>query len=65
MVAMVSESRLNEALTQCVGEIRYPEDDAIITAELPSSALAGLGELLERAREDVKVPSTARLLSYI
>ena len=55
MVAMVSESRLNEALTRCVGEVSYPEDDAIITAELPSSALAGLEELLDRAREDVKV----------
>ena len=49
------ELRLNEAITQCVGEARYPEDEATIIAELPSSALAGLGELLDRARADVKV----------
>ena len=65
MAAQVSESRLIEALAQCVGEVRYPEDDAIITAELPSSALAGLGELLERAREDVKVPFTLELYTCI
>ena len=55
MTTKAVELRLNEAITQCVGEAKYPDDEATISAELPSSALAGLGELLDRARADVKV----------
>ena len=55
MPSSVPDSELSEAIFQAVQDGSYPEDELIVSAELPSSAVKQLSELLDEARADVKV----------
>ena len=52
---MPSEEQSSRAVFQSVKDGTYPEDEQVISAELSSTALNNLSELLEQARTDVKV----------
>ena len=62
MPPQISDDQLGHALLQSVKDGSYPEDETIISAELPSSALAGLSELIEVARADVKVEHIVEII---
>ena len=55
MPSRIAEDRLSEAVLQFVQESAYPEDEDVVSAELPPSALTSLSKLLDQARIDVKV----------
>lgn len=52
---MSSPGPVESAVSNFVAAGLYPEDEDIITAQLPSATLKSLGSLLDRARSDVKV----------
>ena len=52
---MASPGPVEQAVSNFVDNGLYPEDENVITAELPSATLQSLGKLLDRARSDVKV----------
>ena len=55
MPSKAQDAELSQAVFRAIQEGSYPEDEQIVAAELPSSALNSLSELLEQARADVKV----------
>ena len=55
MPSKVQDAELSQAVFRAIQEGSYPEDEQIVAAELPPSALNSLSELLEQARADVKV----------
>lgn len=55
MPSRSSDDQLSNAILQSVEDGFYPEDEDVVSAELPPSALTSLSELLEQARTDVKV----------
>jgi hypothetical protein len=55
MPSRVSNQQLSKALFSSIRDRTYPEDEEIVSAELPSSALQNLSQLLEQARGEVKV----------
>lgn len=55
MPSRSSDDHLSNAILQSVEDGLYPEDEDIVSAKLPPSALTSLSELLEQARADVKV----------
>ena len=55
MTSPRSDDVFGQALLQSVRDGTYPEGEEVISAELPSSALPVVVDLLEQARSDVKV----------
>ena len=55
MPSLPSDGQFTQAVFDYVKDGAYPEDTNIVSAELPSSALQSLSELLEQARAEVKV----------
>ena len=55
MPSQISGETLSQAVFQSVKDGSYPDDEQVIAAELPSSALESLAKLLEQARNEVKV----------
>ena len=55
MPSRVSVEETSQAIFHSVEDGTFPEDEQIISAELSSTALNSLSELLEQARADVKV----------
>lgn len=55
MPTRIPDNQLSDAVFQAVQDGTYPEDEAFVSAELPTSAFDHLQALLERAREEVKV----------
>jgi len=55
MPARLPDNQLSDAVFQAVEDGTYPENDAVVSAELPPSAFDELQALLERARDEVKV----------
>ena len=55
MPPQLSDQQLSEAVYHAVQDGTYPEDEAVVSAELPSSAFDNLQALLEKARAEVKV----------
>ena len=62
MPPQLSDGTLGHALLQSVQEGTYPDAEQIVSAELPTSALLGVVELLEQARNDVKVDSRLQVI---
>ena len=50
-----SNEKLNRAILESVENGLYPGDENVLSAELPSSALKSLEELLASARQEVEV----------
>ncbi|KZF24728.1 centromere/kinetochore protein Zw10 [Xylona heveae TC161] len=50
----VSDVQLGQAVLESVRDGSYPDSEAVISAELPTSALPVIIDLLETARQDVK-----------
>lgn len=63
MPPLPAQKKLTDTVFISITEGSYPEDEDVVSAELPSSVLQGLSVLLEQARADVKVACTSRLLS--
>ena len=55
MPSSPSDERLEQAILKSVKDGLYPEEEAVLSAELPSSALGSLEELLQNARKEVEV----------
>jgi hypothetical protein len=55
MPPILTDKVLTDAVFSSVDDGTYPENEKVISAELPTSALNNLSELLEQARIDVKV----------
>jgi hypothetical protein len=55
MPSQVSDDSLSQAVFHSVTDGGYPEDEKVITSELSSVAVNSLSQLLEQAREEVKV----------
>ena len=55
MSSKLSDEQLSDAVFHAVQDGAYPEEEIIVSAELPSSAFDSLLELLEKARAEVKV----------
>ena len=55
MPSQIPDQQLSEAVYHAVQDGAYPEDEAVGSAELPSSAFDNLQALLEKARAEVKV----------
>ena len=55
MPSTISDDRLGDVILQSVKNGAYPDDEEAVAAELPSSALRTLSQLLEQARAEVKV----------
>ena len=58
MPPRVSDEVLSQAIFNSINDGSYPDDEEIVAAELPPSALDKLAELLEQARTEVKVRRT-------
>ncbi|MCJ1281998.1 hypothetical protein MMC26_001321 [Xylographa opegraphella] len=54
MTSEVLDEQLSDAVFRAVQDGVYPEEETIVSAELPSSAFDSLLELLEQARVEVK-----------
>jgi len=63
MPTRLPDNQLSDAVFQAVKNGTYPEDEAVVSAELPASAFDELQALLERARDEVKVCIRAALSS--
>ena len=55
MPPVPSDARLDQAILKSVKDGLYPEDEEVLSAELPSSALESLEKLLQDARTEVEV----------
>lgn len=55
MPSGTSDLELSKAVYQHVDLGTYPDNEEVISAELPSTALETLSKLLDQARADVKV----------
>ncbi len=55
MPSTVSDKQLQQAVLESVQDGAYPESEAVISAELPPTALSGLLARFEQAREDLRV----------
>lgn len=55
MPSQISDDAFGQALLLSIQDGGYPEAEEVISAELPSSALPVILELLTKARVDVKV----------
>ena len=51
----ISDDQFSHAVLDSVQNGTYPDAEAVISAELPNSALTKVLALLEQAREDVRV----------
>lgn len=60
MPSQVSDDAFGQALLHSIQDGVYPEAEEVISAELPSSALPVILELLTKARVDVKVWNDSR-----
>jgi protein transport protein DSL1/ZW10 len=63
MAARISDRQLSEAVCSTITDGAYPEDEAVISAELSSGSLEHLSQMLNQAREEVK--SSIRELSRL
>lgn len=50
-----SDSKLGDAILQCVEHGAFPQDEDVASATVPISSLPELRELVVRAKEDAKV----------
>ena len=64
MTSKVSDGQLNDAVFRAIQDGLYPEEETIVSAELPSSAFDSLLELLEQARAEVKVRDESHCVSH-
>ena len=55
MPTRIPDNQFSDAVFQAVKDGTYPEDEAVVSAELPASAFNELQVLLEQARDEVKV----------
>ena len=55
MSLQASGEQLGQAVLRSVKDGRYPEDEEVLSADLTSSALQNLEELLSDARQEVEV----------
>ena len=55
MAAQLSDRQLSQAVYTSIKDGTYPEDDSVVSAELSSSALENLSQMLNSARDEVKV----------
>ena len=55
MSATPSDRELADAVLQHAEYGAYPESEEVVSAELPTTALPAVLEIVERAKEDVKV----------
>ena len=64
MTSKVLDEQLSDAVFRAVQDGVYPEEETIVSAELPSSAFDSLLELLEQARAEVKVRDESYSVSH-
>ena len=64
MTSQFSDGRLSEAVFRAVQDGVYPEEETIVSAELPSSAFDSLQQLLEQARAEVKVRDESYCINH-
>ncbi len=55
MPSQVPDEQLAQAVLQSAKDGVYPESEEVITADVPATTLPVLLELLDKAREEVKV----------
>ena len=55
MPSQISDREYGQAILESVRSGSYPETDAVVSADLPSSALPTVLKLIAQARDDVKV----------
>lgn len=55
MPSHITDHTFGQAIVDSVYNGSYPESEEVVSAELPQSALPTILELIDQAREDVKV----------
>ena len=61
MLTLIPDEQLSEAVFNAVEDGAYPAEEAIVSAELPSSAFDNLLGLLDHARAEVKVKASGMI----
>ena len=65
MPSRITSQQYGQAVLEHIQAGAYPEDEEIISAELPPSALPEVSRLIERAQGDVKVCNCADILEIM
>jgi hypothetical protein len=60
-MAVPSSDQIFQAIGKFDDHNAYPENEAVITADIPSATLTSLGQILDEAREEVKVSESRKL----
>lgn len=55
MAAAISDREVGDAVGASIRDGTYPEQEAVVTAELSAGALENMSQMLKQAREEVKV----------
>lgn len=55
MAAAISDREVGDAVCASIRDGTYPEQEAVVTAELSAGALENMSQMLKQAREEVKV----------
>lgn len=65
MPSKIPDHHYGQALLDSVQDGSYPESEEIISAELPPPAIPGILNVLEQARNDVKVCALSRSSPHV
>ncbi len=65
MPSKIADEELGQAVLQSVRDGSYPSSEELISADVPPTALPVVLQLLDHAREEVKVCTTLRKLNIM
>lgn len=62
MPSQISDHQYGQAILESARSGSYPESEEVIASQLPPSALGTVIQLIDHAREDVKVCRSPRIV---